>query len=127
MESLSCEIDPVAPIHLNTALNTAYAQMATLSAFTDSVPDDYTTEVILPHTKRIDAPLLPELGPDLISGAVAMDNATFTTFQGLARETSVMSQFNCRALLDTGSSQPFIWYGCTSFPMRQCNAMSSPF
>ena len=58
--SLSCEIDPVAHIHLNTAPNTAYAQMAKRSAFPDSVPDDYATEVIWPRTKRTDAPLLPE-------------------------------------------------------------------
>ena len=37
-----------------------------------------------------------------------------------------MSRFNCRALLDMGPSQYFIRYGCTSSPMRQNNAMSSP-
>ena len=44
--SLSCEVDPVAHIRLDTAPNT-------LSLFTDSVPDDYATELLLAHTKRV--------------------------------------------------------------------------
>ena len=83
-------------------------------------------KVLLAHTKRANAPLLPEQGPDLISGAVTMDDATLTTFLSLARRTSTKSRFNCRALLNTGSSQSFIRYGCTSSLMRQHNAMSSP-
>ena len=54
--SLSCEVDPVTQIRLDTVLNTGYAQTATSSVFTDSVPDDYATEVLLAHTKRVDAP-----------------------------------------------------------------------
>ena len=50
-------------------------------------------KVLLPHTKRIDAPLLPEQGPDLISGAVTMDHATFTTFLSLTRGTSAVSVY----------------------------------
>ena len=46
---LSCEVDPVAHIPLDTALNTP-------SLFTDSIPDDYATEVFLARTKRVDAP-----------------------------------------------------------------------
>ena len=46
--SLSCEVDPVAHIRLDTDPNTH-------SLFTDSVPDDYATEVLLAHTKRADA------------------------------------------------------------------------
>ena len=49
--SLSCEVDPVAHIRLDTAPNTP-------SLFTDSVPDDYATEVLLAHTEQ---------GPNLIS------------------------------------------------------------
>ena len=83
-------------------------------------------KVVLTHTKRVEAPLLLEQGPDLISGAVIMDDATFTIFLSLARGTSAMSRFNCRALLDKGSSRSVIRYGCTPPPMRQYNAMSSP-
>ena len=82
-------------------------------------------KVLLVHTKRVDARLLPEHGPDLISGTVTMDDVTFTTFLPLTRGTSAISWFHCRALLDTASSQSFIRYGCTSSPMRQYNAMSS--
>ena len=83
-------------------------------------------KVILAHIKRVDAPLLPEQGPDLTSDAVTVDDATFNTFLSLTRGTSTMSPFNCCALLDTGSSQSYIRYGCTSFPMIQYNAISSP-
>ena len=103
---------------------TGYARTATLSAFTHSVPDDYATTYFWPI--RVDAPLFPEQGPDLISGAVTMNDATFTTFLSLARGTSAKSRFNCRALLDTGSSQSVIRYGCTPSSMRQYNAMFSP-
>ena len=54
-----------------------------------------------------------------------MDDATFSTFLSLARGTSAMSRFNCRALLGTGSSQSVIRYGYTPSSMRQYNAMSS--
>ena len=54
--SLSCEVDPVAYIRLDTAPITGYARTATPSVFTDSVPDAYATEVRLAHTKRVDTP-----------------------------------------------------------------------
>ena len=60
---------------------------------------------------RIDAPLIPEEGPDLISGVVTMDDATFTTLLSLHSGISTTSRFNCRALLDTGSPQSFIRQG----------------
>ena len=60
---------------------------------------------------RIDAPLIPEQGPDLISGVVTMDYAPFTTLLSLHSGVSTTSRFNCRALLDTGSSQSFIHQG----------------
>ena len=41
----------------------------------------------------------------MISGAVILDDATFTTFLSLTRGTSAMSRFNCRALLDMVPSQ----------------------
>ena len=47
--------------------------------FTDSMPDDCATKILLAHTKRVDAPPLPEQGPDLISYTVTMDDATFIT------------------------------------------------
>ena len=46
--SLCCEVDPVAHIRLETAPNTGYAQTATPSVFTDSVPDDYATKYFWP-------------------------------------------------------------------------------
>ena len=97
------EVDPVTQVRLNTGSNTVYPHMATLSAFTDSVPDDYAPEVLLAHTKRVDALLKPEQDHDLISGVVTIDAATFTALLSLASGVSEMSRFNCRALLDTGS------------------------
>ena len=99
---------------------------ATLSAFPDSVPDDYVTRIHLDHFKRVDVRLLSEYGPGLISGAVTMDVATFTTFLSLAGRASAMSWFNRRVIPDTRLSQSFIRYECTSTQIRQCNAMSSP-
>ena len=40
-----------------------------------------------------------------------MDDATFTTLLSLQSGVSTTSRFNCRALLDTGSPQPFIHQG----------------
>ena len=60
---------------------------------------------------QIDTPLIPEQGPDLISGVVTMDDATFTTLLSLHNGVSTTSRFNCRALLDTGSPQSFIHQG----------------
>ena len=104
--SLSCEVDPVAHIRFGARR--------------------LRHKVLLTHIKRADTPLLPEQGPYLISGAVTTDDATFTTFLSLARGTSAKSRFNYRALLDTGSSQSVIRYGCTPSLMRQHNRMPSP-
>ena len=109
------EVDPVTYLRLDTDLDTdppsANTQTATLSAFTDSVPDDHAPEVLLAQEQRIDAPLIPEQGPDLITGVVTMDDATFTTLLSLHSGVSTTSRFNWRALLDTGSPQSFIHQG----------------
>ena len=57
--------------------------------------------------QRVDAPLIPEQSPDLIGGVVT----TFTTLLSLHSGVFTTSQFNCRALLDTGSLQSFIRQG----------------
>ena len=105
------EVDPFTHLRLDTDTPPANTQTATLSAFTDSVPDDYAPEVLLAQEQRIGAPLIPEQGPGLISGVVAMDDATFTTLLSLHSGVSTTSRFNCRALLDTGSPQSFIHQG----------------
>ena len=104
------EVDPVTHLRLDTDPPSANTQTATLSAFTDSVPDDHAPEVLSAQEQRIDAPLIPEQGPDLISGVVTMDGATFTTLLSLHSGVSTTSRF-CRALLDTGSPQSFIHHG----------------
>ena len=105
------EVDPVTHLRLDTDPPSANTQTATLSAFTDSVPDEHPQEVLLAQEQRIDAPLIPEQGPDLISGVVTMDDATFTTLLSLHNGVSTTSRFNCRALLDTRSPQSFIHQG----------------
>ena len=105
------EEDPVTHLHLDTDPPCANTQITALSAFTYSVPDDHAPEVLLAHAPRIDAPLLPEQGPDLMSGVVTMDDATFTTLLSLHSGVSTTSWFNCRALLDAGSPQSFIHQG----------------
>ena len=102
------EVDPVIHLRLDTDPPSANTQTATLSAFTNSVPDDHASEVRLAQEQRIDAPLIPEQGPDLIGDVVTMDDATFTTSLSLHSGASTTSRFNCRALLDTGSPQSFI-------------------
>ena len=72
-------VDPVTHLRLDTDPPFTNTQMTALSAFTSSVPDDHALEVLLAQESRIDASLLPEQGPDLISGVVTMDDATFTT------------------------------------------------
>ena len=99
------EVDPVTHLSLDTDPPSANTQAATLSAFTDSVPDDHAPEVLLAQGQRIGAPLIPEEGPDLIGGVVTMDDATFTTLLSLHSVVSTTSRFNCRALFDTGSPQ----------------------
>ena len=105
------EVDPVTHLRLDTDTPSANTQMTTLSAFTDSVPDDHAPEVLLAQEQRVDAALIPEQGPGLISGVVTMDDATFTTLLSLHSGVSTTSRFNCRALLDTGSPQSFIHQG----------------
>ena len=102
------EVDPVTHLRLETNPLPANTQSAMLFAFTVSVPDDHAPEVLLAQEQRIDAPLIPEQGPDLIGGVVTMDDATFTTLLSLHSGVSATSRFNCRALLDTGSPQSFI-------------------
>ena len=105
------EVDPVTHLRLDTDSPPANTQTATLSAFTDSVPDDHVPQVLLAQEQRIDAPLIPEQGPDLIGGVVIMDDVTFTTLLSLHSRVSTTSRFNCHALLGTGSSQSFIHQG----------------
>ena len=105
------EVDPVTHLRLDTDPPCADTQMTALSAYTYSVPDDHAPEVLLAQGPRIDAPLIPEQGPDLISGVVTMDDATFTTLVSLHSGVSTTSRFNCRALSDTGSPQSFIHEG----------------
>ena len=105
------KVDPVTRLRLDTDPASANTPTATLSVFADSVPDDHAQEVLLAQEQRIDAPLIPEQGPDLIGGGVAMDDATFITLLSLHNRVSTASRFNCRALLDTGSPQSFIHQG----------------
>ena len=105
------EVDSVTHLRLDTDPPSANTETATLSAFTDSVPDDYAPEVLLVQEQRIDAPLIPEQGPDLIGGVITMDDGTFTTLLSLHSGVSTTSRFNCRALLDTGPPQSFIHQG----------------
>ena len=105
------EVDPVTHLRLDTDPPCANTQITALLVFTYSAPDDHAPEVLLAQEPRIDAPLIPEQGPDLISGVVTMGDATFTTLFSLHSGVSTTSRFNCRALLDTGSPQSFIHQG----------------
>ena len=105
------EVDPVTHLRLVTNPLPANTQSAMLFAFTASVPNGNAPEVLLAQEQRIDAPLIPEQGPDLIGGVVTMDDATFTTLLSLHSGVSATSRLNCRALLDTGSPQSFIHQG----------------
>ena len=105
------EVDPVTHLRLDTDRPCAGPQMTALSAYTCPVPDDHTPEILLAHGQRIDAPIIPEQGPELISGVVTMDDATFTTLLSLHCGVSTTSRFNCRALLDAESPQSFIHRG----------------
>ena len=105
------EVDPVIHLCLETNPLPANTQSAMLFAFTASVPDDHASKVLLAQEQRIDAPFIPEQGPDLIGGIVTMDDATFTTLLWLHSGVSATSRFNCHALLDTGSPQSFIHQG----------------
>ena len=105
------EVDAVTRLRLDTGPPCANTQITALSAFTYSVPDDHAPEVLLAQEPRIDTPLIPEQGPDLISGVATIDDATFTTLLSLHSRVSTTYRFNCRALLDTGSPQSFIHQG----------------
>ena len=105
------EVDPITHLRLDTDRPCAGTQTTALSAYTFPVPDDHTPVVLLAHGPRIDAPLIPEQGSELISGIVTMDDATFTTLLSLHSRVSTTSRFNCRALLDTGSPKSFIHRG----------------
>ena len=102
------EVDPVTHLRLDTEPPSVNTQIATLSALTDSVPDDLAPEVPLAQEQRIGTPLILEQGPDLISGVVTMDDATLTPLLSLHSGVFTTSRFNCCALLDTGSPQPII-------------------
>ena len=73
------EVDPITHVRLNRSPVNTSTNMAQLSAFTFSVPDDHASEVLLAYSQRATTSLLPEQGPDLVSGVVSMDDATFTT------------------------------------------------
>ena len=105
------EVDPITRIRLHTAPITEPPHNAILSALMVSVPEDQAPEVLLTNTTRTDEPFISEQGPNLISGVVTMDDATFTTFPSLTSGALATSQFPCRALLDTGSPQSFIHQG----------------
>ena len=119
------EVDSVTHLRLETNPLPANTQSAMLFAFTASVPDDHASEVLLAQAQRIDAPLIPEQGPDLIGGVVTMDDATFTTLLSLHSGVSATSRFNCRALLDTGSPQSFIHQGAFDQMVALGNADAS--
>ena len=80
------EVDPVTHLRLDTDAPSANTQTTTLSTFTNSVPDDHAPEILLAQEQRINAPLIPEQDPYLISGVVTMDDATFTTLLSLHSE-----------------------------------------
>ena len=105
------EVDPITRIRLNKAPVTELPHNAILSAFMDSVPEDREPEFLLTNTTRTDESFISEQGPDLISGVVTMDDATFTTLPSLTSGAFAAHQFPCRALLDTGSPQSFTHQG----------------
>ena len=105
------EVDPGTHLRLETDPLPSNTQSAMLFTYTASVPDDHAPEVLLAQEQRLDAPPMPEQGPDLIGDIVTMDDATFTTLLSLHSGVSATSRFNCRALLDTGSPQSFIHQG----------------
>ena len=105
------EVDPATRTRLNTAPVGEDPHKAIPSALIDSVPDDYAPEVLLTYSSHTDKALIPEQGPDLVSGTVTIDDHTFTTLPSLTSGASATSPFRCRALLDTGSPHSFIHQG----------------
>ena len=71
------------------------------------------------------APPLREQGLDLVSGVVTMDDATFTILLSVSSGASATSRFHCRALLDTGSPQPFIHQGAFDHTVASAAAAAS--
>ena len=56
-------------------------------------------------------PSLPEYGPDLVEGTIALHDASFTTKSIVNSGTTASTVFGCAALLNTGSPQTFIRLG----------------
>ena len=73
-------------------------------------PVDPYSAICDDHT-YIHTNIIPEQGPDLVSGTVTTDDDTFTTLPSITSGVSATSSFSCRALLDTGSPQSFIHQG----------------
>ena len=105
------EVDPATRTRLNTTRVGEGPHNAILSALIDSVPDDHALEVLSTYGSHTNKALIPEQGPDLVSGTVTVDDDTFTTLPSLPSGASATSPFHCRALLDTGSPQSFIHQG----------------
>ena len=105
------EVDPIPRTRLNTAPVAEDPHNAVLSALIDLMPDDHEPEVLLTYASYTDKALIPEQGPDLMSGVVTIDDVTFTTLLSLTRGASATSLFCCRALLGTGLPQSFIHQG----------------
>ena len=51
---------------------------------------------------------MPEHGPRLVGGTVALDDVSFTTDIAMHSGGDTIAPYRCTALLDTGSSQTFI-------------------
>lgn len=69
--------------------------------FTDSVPDDHAPETMLAHDQRVNATLVSEQGPDLIS-VIMMDDPNLMTLLSLIVGVSATSWSNGRSLIDSG-------------------------
>lgn len=54
------------------------------------------------HDHRVNAPLMLEQGPDLITVVVIVNNAMFITMLSFSAKVSVIYQLNGPDLLDTG-------------------------
>lgn len=78
---------------LDKALLIIPTHAAQLSAFNDSVPDYHAPEVLLAFAPCVITPLIPEQGPDLVSGILTMDDPTFTTLLSLSSEAFPISRY----------------------------------
>ena len=58
---------------------------------------------MLAVASQADTSSLPEHGPGLVEGAIALDDAAFTNTVSVYRGTTASTVFGCVALLDTGS------------------------